>query len=329
MLFQELPRIESSPLDGLERWLVPALVAGAAITVAALLALFGAPLLGGAAALVGIGSAVFALVRAPRARGPEEPLIVGPDYALLGSALGMCPDPVALTTGAGSLLVVNAAYRERFGARPPIDLATGEEAAQGLKLAQTMALRDGAGCVAGIVTESGASPVEVERSGTLGDLLLWRFPAPPPSDPLAVAVRRMEGVTGERLSAAGVMAAVVDHKGEILAANAAFSERALDPAQPRTPRFNELVEVGEDDQMRLVAEGEGGEPVRAVHVPADASGEGGAGTFLLFDSAGAASVAQSSNLQTLLDILPIGLALVDRDGRFLTMNQAFRQAAGL
>ena len=28
-------------------------------------------------------------------------------------------------------------------------------------------------------------------------------------------------------------------------------------------------------------------------------------------------------------MLPIGLALVDRDGRFLTMNRAFRQAAGL
>jgi two-component system cell cycle sensor histidine kinase/response regulator CckA len=69
--------------------------------------------------------------------------------------------------------------------------------------------------------------------------------------------------------------------------------------------------------------------VRAVHVPADLTGEGGAGTFLLFDASAAASVAHSSNLQALLEVLPIGLALVDRDGRFLTMNAAFRQAAGL
>jgi two-component system cell cycle sensor histidine kinase/response regulator CckA len=41
------------------------------------------------------------------------------------------------------------------------------------------------------------------------------------------------------------------------------------------------------------------------------------------------SGANSANLQALLDVLPIGLALVDRDGRFLTMNQAFRQAAGI
>ena len=81
--------------------------------------------------------------------------------------------------------------------------------------------------------------------------------------------------------------------------------------------------------MRLVAEGEGGEPLRAVHSRADQREEGGAGTFCCSTAAAAASLAQSSNLQTLLDVLPIGLALVDRDGRFLTMNQAFRQAGGI
>jgi two-component system cell cycle sensor histidine kinase/response regulator CckA len=69
--------------------------------------------------------------------------------------------------------------------------------------------------------------------------------------------------------------------------------------------------------------------MRAVHVPADPQADGGAGTFLLFDAENAASAAQSSNLQALLDVMPIGLALVDRDGRFLIMNSAFRQAAGI
>ena len=81
--------------------------------------------------------------------------------------------------------------------------------------------------------------------------------------------------------------------------------------------------------MHLFADGEGARSLRAVHVPADPSGESAVGTFLLFDDDTAASLAQSSNLQALLDVLPVGLALVDRDGRFLTMNQAFRQAAGL
>jgi two-component system cell cycle sensor histidine kinase/response regulator CckA len=89
------------------------------------------------------------------------------------------------------------------------------------------------------------------------------------------------------------------------------------------------VDVGEDQRMRLISEGESSPPLRAVHVPVDAEGQGGEGTFLLFDDSEAPADGQTSNLQALLDVLPIGLALVDRDGRFLTMNAAFRQAAGL
>ena len=38
-----------------------------------------------------------------------------PDFSLLGSALGLSRDPTALTTSEGSVLIVNAAYRDRFG----------------------------------------------------------------------------------------------------------------------------------------------------------------------------------------------------------------------
>src|SRR6185503_1186304 len=117
--------------------------------------------------------------RTPQRSRPSDPLLVGPDYALLGSALGLSTDPVALTTGEGSLLLVNAAFRERFGgARPPLELAADDDAAEGLKLAQTMAWRDGGGCVAAVETIAGATPVEVERIGTADNLLLWRFVRP-------------------------------------------------------------------------------------------------------------------------------------------------------
>src|SRR5205085_9657140 len=116
----------------------------------------------------------------------------------------------------------------------------------------------------------------------------------------------------------------------ILAAHSLCSARALQPEQQvRKSRFGDLVEIGEDEHTRLGADGDGGQPVRVVHLPADLTSDGGAGTFLLFDAAAGPSRAQSSNLQALLDVLPIGLALVDRDGRFLTMNAAFRQAGGI
>jgi two-component system cell cycle sensor histidine kinase/response regulator CckA len=309
---------------------VPTLIAAAAASAAVILLLVGNFLLASIVVVVGLFGAVLSLWMSTGPEVPAEPLVGGPDYSLVGSALGLSRDPVALTDRESALLVVNSAYRESFGGAPPLQLAENDDARQGLKLAQSMAWRDGAGCVAGIVTIAGTRPVEVDRVGAGNDLLLWRFPEAPAADALTIATRRVEGVIGQRLAAAGVQVAVVDGKGVILAANSLFAERALGPDQPvENSRFSELVEIGEDEQMRLVAEGETGEPVRVVHVPLDPGSESGAGTFLLFQASSAASVAQSSNLQALLDVLPVGLALVDRDGRFLTMNSAFRQAAGL
>ena len=330
MLYQELPNIDSTPLDGWGRWLAPTLIGAAAVSAAVILLLVGDFLLASIAVVTGLVGAVLSIWMSTAPQSPAEPLIGGPDYSLVGSALGLSRDPVALTDRESSLLVVNSAYRERFGSTAPLQLAENDEARQGLKLAQSMAWRDGAGCVAGIGTIAGTCPVEVDRVGAGNDLLLWRFPEAPAADALTIAVRRVEGLIGERLAAAGVLVAVVDGKGIVLASNSLFAERALGPDQAlENNKFSELVEIGEDEQMRLVAEGEAGDPVRAVHVPADTGSDSGAGTFLLFQAGSAASVAQSSNLQALLDVLPVGLALVDRDGRFLTMNSAFRQAAGL
>ena len=329
MLHQELPRIDSAPLDGWNRWLAPALIAAAGLTAALLLVLIGQAIVAAVIAAGGIVAGAVVLLRPPAPKAPTEPLIAGPDYSLIGAALSLHRDPCALTTGEGSVLVVNSAYRERFGsARPPLDLASDEDARKGLELARSMAWRDGAGCVAGIVTGAGTSPVEVERVGSVEDLLLWRFPDPSPPDALTSVMRRLEGVTGERLANAGVMAAVVDTKGKVLATNEPFRERALAGQDPQKTRFGDLVEIGEGERMRLISEGEAGHWLRAVHVPAEPASELGAGTFLLFDSEGGDG-SPGSNLQALLDMLPIGLALADRDGRFVTMNQAFRQAAGL
>jgi two-component system, cell cycle sensor histidine kinase and response regulator CckA len=329
MLYRELPQIESNPLDGWGRWLVPALAGAAGITFALLLLLLRQPVLAGLALVAGAAAATIIQLRSPKRTGPAEPLVVGPDYSLVGSALGLSREPCALTNTAGSLLIANAAYRERFGgSTAPLDLGVDEEAREGLNLARSLAGRDGTGCVAGIATSAGACPVEVDRAGLSAEFLLWRFPAEAPPDPLSGAVKRIQGKIGERLASAGVLAAVVDAKGKLLAANRPFLDRAVAPHdKPRTIRFADLVEIGDAEQMRLVAEGEAGRPLRAVHVPSDPDGDSGAGTFLLFGDASAG--AQGSNLQALLDVLPIGLALADRDGRFLTMNKAFRQAAGL
>ena len=331
MLYQELPPIQPSHLDRWGRWLVPALVVSAALTAAILFLLFDQPWFALGALFAGLAGGTYAYLEAPAKPAPNETLVVGPEYSLVGSALALSREPTALTSDEGSLLIVNPAYRERFGgSRSPLDLGTDEQAAEGLQLARTMAWRDGAGCVPAVTTAAGPMPVEVERVGSQGHMLLWRFPTRSPIDPLTGAVKSIQGLTGQRLVAAGVMAAVVDNRGSLLAANQLFQERAMRGDQKRgTAHFNELVDIGEDHRMRLISEGEGAPPLRAVHVPTDPEGKGAEGTFLLFDEREVASPADSSNLQALLDVLPIGLALVDRDGRFITMNAAFRQAAGI
>ena len=332
MLYQELPAIESTPLDGWGRWLTPALIVGAAGSAAVLLLIAGLPLVAGALGLLGLAAAAFLSLRTSSAPAPSEPLVAGPDYALLGSALGLSGDPVALTSGEGSLLLANAAYRERFGGTPPpLELAADDDAREGLTLARTMAWRDGAGCVAGIETVSGPTPVEVERVGTQNDLLLWRFVKTAAPDPIAATVGRLRGQPGDLLGRAGIMAALIDPQGNVIANNRLFEQRALGGhAKAEPPRLNELVEEAEGGgHFQLTAEGETARPLRALLLPLDPPGPTDFGNFYLFDSPDTLPMSSSSHLQALLDMLPIGLALVDGDGRFLTMNQAFHQAAGL
>ncbi|HEY6047442.1 MAG TPA: response regulator [Sphingomicrobium sp.] len=329
MLYQELPRIDSGPVDGLARWIVPLLVVAAAITFGVILALFGQTIPAAVVVLAGaVGAAVAA--RRPRRALPEEPLVVGPDFSLVGSALSLSRDPVALTSGEGSLLVVNEAYRERFGSRPPLELASDDDSRSGLDLAKTMAWRDGAGCVAGITTSAGTGPIEVERIGARGDLLLWRFVKPAAADPVSLAANRLRGRAGELLGEAGVLAAFLGPDGQVLACNRLFADRALpDGEAEECARLSDLLQKTDEGQFRLVAEGEMGRSLRAVEIPLDPPAPADHANFYLFDNPDTLPQSSSSYLQAMLDMLPVGLALVDRDGRFLTMNEAFRQAAGI
>jgi two-component system cell cycle sensor histidine kinase/response regulator CckA len=331
MLHQELPRIDSDPLEGWGSWLAPGLIAGAALSAALVLLVLGLPTYAGIISVAGAlaGGAIY--WRGARAHPVRETIAAGPDYVLVGSALGMCRDAAALTAEDGSLLIANSAYRERFGgSHPPLRLGEDEDAAQGLEAARSMASRDGAGCAGRVKTAKGLAAVEVERVGAHGDRLLWRFPQPAPLDPLTVAAKWLSGATGDRLGAAGILAALVSEDGMLITGNRLFQERALADSAGVGERFTNLVEIAEDGLVRLLAEGESAQPMRLVHVPVDPTKSGKAGTFLLFDRAEAGNPADDgAHLQALLDVLPIGLALVDRDGRFLTMNEAFRAAGGI
>src|SRR5689334_20237573 len=108
MLYQELPPIDSTRLDGWGRWLVPAVVVGAAVTAAFLLLLLGQLWFAAGAIFAGLAGAAYLYLRDPSgASAPVETLVAGPDFSLVGSALSLSREPVALTSSEGSLLIVN------------------------------------------------------------------------------------------------------------------------------------------------------------------------------------------------------------------------------
>ncbi|MCY7339350.1 MAG: response regulator [Sphingomonas bacterium] len=312
---------------------MPGLVALAAASGAGLFWVVGEPMFAGLflAGCVAMLVATFVVDRRA-ARAPEIATLNVPDFTLVGAALDLVADAAAVTRSDGTLVTVNDAYRHRFeDSPPPLDLGADHGQAAALAECRLAAWRDGSANIAQLELAGEPVAVDVLRVGNGGDLLLWRLAPAGRPDLLAVAAERIAGATGERLAAAGVLAVLLDAEGCLLAANKPFADRAI--GRPVAPdealRFTDLVQTTSDGTLHLIAEGEHARPLRGVHVPLDPAGESGTGTLLMFDQQDSASLASSTNVQALLEILPIGLALVDRDGRFLTMNKAFGVAAGI
>ncbi len=328
MLDRQIALLEAEPPSGLS-WLVPALVAAAAASGALLFAAVGEPMFAGLflAGVVAMLVAAFVLERrSVRAGVMVAPLPV-PDFGLAAAVLNLSRDAAALSDASGRLLSANAAYRTRFGDLLPENVGESDDALVQLKTLRSAAWRDGQASDALVALRDQPAPVNVERVGARGDLLLWKYDRGEP-DLLATLVKRISGLEGELFARSGVLAAAVDGNGRIVAANRMFAERAIGAAfDDQLRNFADLV-TASDESLHLVSEGEGAPPMRLIHVPVDADKGDGAGLMLLIDRV-EPSQPDSANVQALLELLPLGLALVDRDGRFLTMNKAFKTAGGI
>jgi two-component system, cell cycle sensor histidine kinase and response regulator CckA len=325
MLDRQIALIEAEPPSGL-RWLVPGLVGAAAASGALLFWILGEPMFAGLflAGVVALLVAAFVLDRRQFGQAVDTPNIAVPDFALTASVLGLAREAAALSDPTGRLVSANVAYRERFGDVSPERCGGDASGQDRLRELRANAWRDGLASADDVPIEGGHASISVERVGARGDLLLWNFREGPP-DMLSVLARRVLGREGELFARSGVLAAVVDAEGKVIAANSAFVDRALGGNQGPSVGLSSLLTI-KDEVLRLTAEGEGASAMRLIHVPVDGE-QGGEGLTLLLDRAD--SGPDASTVQALLDLLPIGLALVDRDGRFLTMNTAFTAAAGI
>lgn len=204
MLHSRLAAIDAQPLGRGESWLIPALLVAACASGAVLFWAAGEALIGG---LLAIGTLLAGAVTAVAMRRPAVPdtlAVAAPDYSLVASALALSADPAAVTSSDGRLITANTAYRERFPEAPaPTEVGADEEAARSLASAQSLAWRDGHGAVTELTTVDGTTSVEVQRVGSRGDQLLWRFSRPRP-DPLAVLVGRVTGSEGDIMARSGL-----------------------------------------------------------------------------------------------------------------------------
>jgi two-component system cell cycle sensor histidine kinase/response regulator CckA len=295
-----------------------AVIAAAIMSAAILLWLVGSPVFAGAffAGALAIGVPL-ALAGRRTASAEAEAPAPRADVPLLRAALDVSSEPLALTAADGSLVAANAAYERWFGAHAP-DAAEAAAAAR----------RDGRSTVE-VEAEGIPFTAEIAAAGFGDAHLLWSFRRTAATDDAGQAARLLTGDPGARLGQAGVMAALADPDGRLLASNSAFAARTGEGEETlRSASLADLLAVTEDGQFHFAREGAEAGPLRIVHVPL-ADPETGPTLFLLLDDFAAAGREGAANINALLDILPLGLALADRDGRFTYLNSAFRRAAGV
>jgi len=258
----------------------------------------------------------------------------GLDTTLLAAILEERGDAVAITDRAGRLVYANGAFAGWFGGyAPPSDLSLEESGTQALLSAAHGAWRDGEASAPALPSARGPVNVRVVRAGQREDHLVWRFGRDERPGGADQAAMLIAGQGGAQLGEAGVMAVLVGGDGLLIAANAAFEERALGRLEGVAGRpLADLVREDGKGGVRLMREGEKGRPLRMARLPLDPSAPGGTALLLMLDDPRAAQAAarepSPTNLYALLGMLPLGIALAERDGRFLFINDAFARAAG-
>jgi two-component system cell cycle sensor histidine kinase/response regulator CckA len=292
--------------------------------------------LGVAVIALPLAGSMVAVALLARAHPAETEILA--DWAILDAALADATDGAAITDRDGRLIYTSPSYEALFPGSPaPGALPIGAADQARLVSAARLAFRDGQAEVADLTLSDGPVTIILRRGGRREDHLVWRVRRAGPQNPYGLARQLLDGRAGDRLGEAGVMMVLAEDDGSIVAANdvfrfRAFGETAHDAARAR---LADLLETGEGGEIRIARDADDMPPLRIVTVPVGDDVEHGPSVFLLFDedpdamSAAAARGAATVHLHELLAMLPLGLALVERDGRFLFVNDAFKRAAGI
>jgi len=245
------------------------------------------------------------------------------------SAIGL-----AITDRAGRLVCANELFTKWFnGAAVPPELPLQAGGNELLATAGRTAWRDGRGYAEGLKRGVAEYSAKVVRAGQGDEYLLWQMIPQIQADLLDEMVSLVSGGGGRAFSEVGILASVIGGEGRIRTSNQAFALRATGRVDANIAGRNFINFLRSDDKGTIFFEREGqhGTPVRLFHVPLDREKEKGPALILLIDDDGGMVERGKAleQVESMLSLLPLGLALTDRDGRFLFLNEAFAKTAGI
>jgi two-component system cell cycle sensor histidine kinase/response regulator CckA len=316
------------------RPLVPLLTALTAGLAAALLVLF---LLGNQAVAIGFGAAALlvagALLLARKLFPPAEAAETMIDWSVAHALAAASRDALAVTDRAGRLVCANERYAQLFAGYPtPPSLPVGDPGIALLGGAGRAAWRDGQGRGGPFDVKGAPVTAHVERVGE--EMLVWRFTGAETLDLAQQVQALLSGHTGDRLGEAGIMAAVIAPDGRIRTANRVFRHRATGDVENMIDGrdFARFLITDSAGLVRFEREGLSGTPLRVLQIPFLEADDAPLLVALLDEEGGAISqpaigVSATAHVRSLIALLPVGMALVGSDGRFVYMNDAFVRAA--
>jgi two-component system, cell cycle sensor histidine kinase and response regulator CckA len=270
-----------------------------------------------------------------RTREPET--VMGdlpPDWSVARAIADQDSAALAITDRAGRLLCANDLFVQMFdGPRAPPDLGLDAGSHELLLQAGRAAWRDGQATIDGITKNGVEYQLRMVRTGAGDEYVMWRFVEVAAVNISSQANDMVGGRIGRALASAGVMAVMTGSEGRVRSCNAAFAVRATgdEGANIAGRDLGSFLRLDEKGRVFFEREGRRGMPIRLLHVPMSVDDADGAAMLLAIDDEGGGQGDRASALvhvENLLSNLPLGLALVNRDGRFLFANESFARVAG-
>ena len=272
---------------------------------------------------------------------PAATEMAAPDWSVTVAAIEQRSEAVAITDRANRLVCANTSFVEAFGAESaPPSMPFERPQLEAMSRLAREAWRDGSGQLDSLVTAKKDWEIAVSRAGRGDDHLIWRFTRNITEARDVLADLDLSGPIGAMLSRAGIEAAITRPDGAIRSVSAGFAERASgdEAATLAGQDFVSFLRADDRDRIFFAREGRGGTPQTLIDVPLSepqqagmsAGVDDGNSLMLLVDSGvgigsgwDGSSQAGVAQLEALLAQLPLGLAMTDRDGRFLFGNDAF------